>query len=347
MLAQFPENVIQIRLQDWSIAGFEGHPLVLDFASQDFNAVELKAVRWQKEQGQSSLFEQRHQGPDFFGSVHRGFVQNDRQGPVHLLKQQTQKARKHLSRGVAREFGGEQSNAAGQRPDDVESLALDCGGGMALTRRGPGVEVGRGQSKASLIDKGQGQLSSLSLGLEFCDLGLGTAKSGEISFLLSEWRVRFHTKPSRVKDFCTTQVLTSTLTLSCSFSRNCGALSASALAQSHRAWTRSSCSLRGAPLRGASTKASTPLASQVSRCAATVSRSRPCSAAKALMDVPRCGASTGCASAAALASRRLARQCGPIAGVRIQTGPGDGVYGTWCYHIRSADLIPMNLVQGT
>lgn len=63
-------------------------------------------------------------------------------------------------------------------------------------------------------------------------------------------RVRFHTKPSRRKHSCTTQMLTLTLNCSCSRSRNCGAVSASARAQSHMIWMCSAGNLRGAPLRG-------------------------------------------------------------------------------------------------
>lgn len=286
MPAKLLEDFVEVRFKGFGIAGFEGHPLMLDFAPQDFDAIELWAVGRQKVQGQSLLLEQVHHGLDRFCRVYRSVVQHDCQGFAHMLKQQTQKARKQLSRGVVPEFGAEQSTCAEHGPDDVEPFASHRCRGVAFTRRCPGVSVGLGLCESSFIDKGQGQLPSLGLCLEFFKFRLGTAKSGDISLFLSEWRVRFHTKPSRRKHSCTTQMLTVTLNCSCSRSRNCGAVSASARAQSHMTWMCSAGSLRGAPLRGASNRPSTPFASQASRCTATVSRSMPCSAATALMGLP-------------------------------------------------------------
>lgn len=288
MVSEFLKDFIQVSLQGFGIAGFESHPLMFDLAPQDFDAVELGAVGRQKVQGQPLLLEQVHHGFERFCRVYRGVVQHDCQGFAHMLKQQPQKTREQLSRGVVPEFGGEQSPCVEQGPDDVEPLAPHRSRCVTFTHRCPGISVGLSLRESGFIDEGQCQLPSLSLCLQFFKFRLGTAKSGEISLFLRQWRVRFHTKPSRRKHACTTQMLTLTLNCSCSRSRNCGAVSASARAQSHMAWMCSAGSLRGAPLRGASNRPSTPFASQASRCTATVSRSMPCSAATALMGLPLC-----------------------------------------------------------
>ena len=288
MLAEFGENVVEVGLQGFGVAGLEGHPLVLDFAPEDLDAVELGAVGWQEVQGQALFFELLYQGRDRLGGVNRGVVQDDGQRLTHLFDQQAQETRKQLCGGVRPELGGEQCAGAEQGAEDVEPLAPHGCGGMALARWCPGTSVGWGERKPGLVHEDQDQLAALGLGLEFLDLGLGTAKSGVASFFLSEWRVRLYTKPSRFRACCTTQVLTLTLNASCSLSFNCGALRASWRAQSQSAGTCSAASLRGAPLRGASDSPAMPLASQVSRCAATVSRLSPCSNATVLMGLPLC-----------------------------------------------------------
>ena len=53
-------------------------------------------------------------------------------------------------------------------PDDVEPLASDGCGGVALTRWCPGVCVGWDLRKPGLIDEGEGQLSSLRIATLFC-----------------------------------------------------------------------------------------------------------------------------------------------------------------------------------
>lgn len=100
MRAKFLEDFVEVSFKGFGIAGFECHPLMLDFAPQDFDAVELWAVGRQKVQGQSLLLEQVHHGFDGFCCMHRGVVQHDCQGFAYMLKQQTQKARKQFSRGV-------------------------------------------------------------------------------------------------------------------------------------------------------------------------------------------------------------------------------------------------------
>jgi hypothetical protein len=131
-----------------------------------------------------------------------------------MFEQQTQEACKQLCGGVLPEFGGKQRAGAEQCADDVEPLAPDGCGGVALTRWCPRASVGQSLRKPGLIDEGQGQLSLLGLDFEFLDFRLGTAKSGVASFFLSEWRVRFRALPSRLRACCTTQVLTLTLNAS-------------------------------------------------------------------------------------------------------------------------------------
>lgn len=115
MLAKFLEDFVEVSFKGFGIAGFECHPLMLDFAPQDSDAVEPWTVGRQKVQGQSLLLEQVHHGFDRFCRVYRGVVQHDRQKFAHMLKQQTQKARKQFSRGVVPGFGAEQSTRTEQR----------------------------------------------------------------------------------------------------------------------------------------------------------------------------------------------------------------------------------------
>jgi hypothetical protein len=44
MLAEFGKDAIEVGLQGFGVAGLECHPLVLDFAPEDLDAVELRAV---------------------------------------------------------------------------------------------------------------------------------------------------------------------------------------------------------------------------------------------------------------------------------------------------------------
>ena len=52
MLTKLGKDVVEVGLQGFGVAGLEGHPLVLDFAPEDLDAVELRTVGWQKVQGQ-------------------------------------------------------------------------------------------------------------------------------------------------------------------------------------------------------------------------------------------------------------------------------------------------------
>lgn len=167
MRAKFLEDLVEVSFKGFSIAGFKGHPLILDFAPQDFDAVELWTVGRQKVQGQSLLLEQVRHGLDRFCHVYRGVVQHDCQGFAHMLKQQPPKVRKQFSRGVVPEFGAEQSTRAEHGFDDVEPLTPHRCRGVAFTRRCPSISVGLGLRESSFIEKGQGQLSSLGLCLEF------------------------------------------------------------------------------------------------------------------------------------------------------------------------------------
>ena len=62
---------------------------------------------------------------------------------------------------------------AEQGSDDVEPLASDGCGSVALTHGCPGVCVGWSLRKTGLIDEGESQLCSLGLGLEFLDFRPG------------------------------------------------------------------------------------------------------------------------------------------------------------------------------
>lgn len=282
MSAKFSEDVIQICLQGWTTTGIERQPLVLNLAQEDSNLVELRAVRWQQVQSQSSLLEQLHYWLDRFGCLHRGGDHNDRRRPSHLKIQQVQKP-VNSTAVVCQQSLAVNSLRLLSSPDTVESHTPVCGGSMALTRRAPSALVGRGQRKVSFIDKVQGHL--VAAGLACCNIGYGSAKSGEVSFFVSECWVCFYKNPSRTKNCCITQMLPLTLNVFCSFSNNWGALTALALAKSR--WVRAcpAWSLRGAPLRFASINAFTPLASHASRSAVTVSWRMPCSFVTVSMDV--------------------------------------------------------------
>jgi hypothetical protein len=52
MIAKLDKDVIEVGLQGFRVAGLEGHPLVLDFAPEDLDTVELRAVGWQEVQSQ-------------------------------------------------------------------------------------------------------------------------------------------------------------------------------------------------------------------------------------------------------------------------------------------------------
>ena len=47
MFAKVCEDVIKVGQQGFGVAGLERHPLVLDFAPEDLDAVELRAIRRQ------------------------------------------------------------------------------------------------------------------------------------------------------------------------------------------------------------------------------------------------------------------------------------------------------------
>ena len=98
-MAEFGKDVVEVGVPCFAVVGLERHPLVLDFAPEDLDAVELGAVGGRKYRGRP-FFELLHQGRDHLGGVNRGVVQDDGRWLAHLLEQQAQETRKQLCGGI-------------------------------------------------------------------------------------------------------------------------------------------------------------------------------------------------------------------------------------------------------
>lgn len=130
--------------------------------------------------------------------MNRRVVQNDDQGfSSDLFVQMVDATQEHFSVGVLL-FWASTISAVQPGGHNVEVLATWGMDAMLLTATYPSTAVGVNLCKACLIEVGQLHFPWLHTLHQQLDVFAGLFEGNGISFFLSQWRVRFQTKSSRL-----------------------------------------------------------------------------------------------------------------------------------------------------
>ena len=152
-----------LRFERCGIAMLSGHPGMFDQMPEFLDAVQLRAVGWQKVEGHSLAAQDLQVGLNGTCGMKGGVIEDDDQGFRDLLAQHPEEADEDERINRAPQGGADHLARREEGGDHVQPLAAHRRNGVLLPDGGPGAAVGMDLSEARFIEIGHRDLTVLRL----------------------------------------------------------------------------------------------------------------------------------------------------------------------------------------